>query len=292
MKQQDTEEKKTESWLRDERKKAREEERKNLKNMGFSARLQYFWDYYKIVPFLLAIVIFVIYIAITAIRGAMTETVLSVFLMDTDYYAEADQLEKDFTAYIGPLKKNQIVSMDASLIIEDDPMSRLNMASQVKIMAGHSSGQLDVIVMDKKALDWAMQQGALMPLDDVLTEEEKTAYQDSLYRAAAAVQENEADSTGSMEDSSEADVSAVDSSETDEAADSETAGSEGAAEEAGDSDAGEHIYAVNLGDTSALSSQYHIYPLLTDVYVGFDVATKKTDTAKRFLEFLTADQQG
>lgn len=286
MKQKSSEEKKTESWLRDERKKAREEERKNLKDMGFSARLQYFWDYYKAVPLLLAIVIFVIYIAITMIRGAMTETVLSVFLMDTDYYSETGQLEKDFSAYIGPLKKNQIVSMDASLIIEDDPMSRLNMASQVKIMAGHSSGQLDVIVMDKKALDWAMQQGALMPLDDVLTEEEKTVYQDSLFRAAETALETEADSMGSMEDSSAADVSAEDNSETDTVADSETGGSEGSAAEAGDPDAGEHIYAVSLGDMSALSSQYRIYPLLTDVYVGFDVSTKKTDTAKRFLEFL------
>ena len=58
-----------ELWKQDQIRE-RQEEWQKIKSLGFGARLQYFWDYYKIVLVIVIIAVFVIYLIVNMIQGS------------------------------------------------------------------------------------------------------------------------------------------------------------------------------------------------------------------------------
>ena len=70
-----------EEWKREkelrkqDRINARREEWEKVRSLGWAARLQYFWDYYKIVLVLAATALFLIYLGRTMYVGFNTDTI-------------------------------------------------------------------------------------------------------------------------------------------------------------------------------------------------------------------------
>ena len=77
-----------ELWKQD-RIRARHEEWRKIRSMGAGAKLQYFWDYYKIVLVIAASILLIAYLAVTIIHGSRTRTLLYACFLN------ADELEKE-----------------------------------------------------------------------------------------------------------------------------------------------------------------------------------------------------
>lgn len=80
---------------KEENKEKRKKELEKIASLHGRAKLQYLWDYYKIVIVIIIAAIAMIHLAATMIRGLMTDVVLSVDAISADYFGTSDQVDKD-----------------------------------------------------------------------------------------------------------------------------------------------------------------------------------------------------
>ena len=200
---------------KEEQREKRRQERQKIASLHGKKRLQYLWDYYKVWLVFLAIAIVAVNIAVTIVRGLMTKTLLQVSALSADYSATGDQMQKDFSSYIGGLKKHEELSFDLSIDLHPGAVTQAEQVADVKLQVQVSSGTLDVVLVPDYAFSYIQQRGMLMSLDDVLSPEEIETYGkagDLAYASTPdlqALSEQDASEAGTLDPEGESTVRAV-----------------------------------------------------------------------------------
>ena len=244
---------KKDDWLWEEKKQKWREEKKTFRSLSLSGKLQYFWDYYKFVLIILLVLIIAVHEGIGIVRRSNTKKLLAIALMNTYYgQEEAEFMRKRFEEELGA-GKWETVELDASVSIDPEiELSQSNMAAQVKLIGLNESRDLDVVIFPERVLDWMQNQGILMPMEEIIDEEEFKDLGLDLVRGYERFF-SEPDENGNIE--------VMEDKEN------------------------EHIYAVNYGTESFLTDS-GIYFGEGDIMVGFGISSERTDTGIRFLKFL------
>lgn len=168
----------------DENKKLREiirEELKKLSGMTWGQRLGYIWDYYK--PLLAALlgIVLAINLGVTIYHNMQEVDVIQVYMMDANALeVDTEAMAEEFGEYLGGIGKNDVITIDASLTSDRDGTSQYSMASQVKVMALGSTGEMDVIILPEDSYREYLEQGMIKSMDDILSEEQKEKWSNLL----------------------------------------------------------------------------------------------------------------
>lgn len=301
---------------KEENKEKRKKELEKIASLHGRAKLQYLWDYYKIVIVIIIAAIAVIHLATTMIRGLMTDVVLSVDAISADYFGTSDQVDKDFTAYIGGLKKNQEIRFDLSIDIEPDETSQLASAANIKLQTAVSAGTMDVVLVPDDVFLYLQKRGLLMDLGQVLSEDEVDGYLPAGDLAFAkdpditALSEQDTTEDRTMDPDVENSISMI-MAMNEAMNQTEGTESQGAFETAGDGSReplsvpedpkpepqivtepsdGLNIYGIRVDDSDVLS-RYGWYPDGQKVYFGIVGNSENTEMAHTFLNFLKGVDQ-
>ena len=285
---------------KEEQREKRRQERQKIASLHGKKRLQYLWDYYKAWLVFLAIAIVAVNIAVTIVRGLMTKTLLQVSALSADYNAASDQMQRDFSSYIGGLKKHEELSFDLSIDLHPGEVTQAEQVADVKLQVQVSSGTLDVVLVPDYAFSYIQQRGMLMSLDDVLSPDEIETYGkagDLAYASAPdlqALSEQDASEAGTLDPEGESTVRAVTAlsslqNQTEPGTEAAEAEAETVAETAAEIHSspfeGEQIYGIRVDDSGVLSD-YAWYPTDQKVYFGIVSNTRHEDMALTYLHYL------
>lgn len=152
--------------------------RSDWKRLQGKQKLQYIWDYYKLVLVVICIALY----AITAgLHGYLTkkETQLTVALVNVSVGDTlARQLTDDFLQGQGADVTREMVALRQGLVITDTLSAENNMyveSSRAKITAMIDAQQLDIVLMNEEAYHAFGQSGYLYDLTALL-QQDATAY--------------------------------------------------------------------------------------------------------------------
>ncbi len=301
----DEEKKQERQQEKEEQREKRRQERQKIASLHGKKKLQYLWDYYKVWLVFLAIAIVAVNIAVTIVKGLMTKTLLQVSALSADYNAASDQMQKDFSSYIGGLKKHEALSFDLSIDLHPGAVTQAEQVADVKLQVQVSSGTLDVVLVPDYAFSYIQQRGMLMSLNDVLSPEEMEAYRKSgdLAFASApdlqALSEQASSETGTLDPEGESTVRTItalsglqnqDGTGTEALTEAETeTGTEAPSGQATEihsiQSEGEQIYGIRVDDSGVLSD-YAWYPINQKVYFGIVSNARHEDMALTYLHYL------
>lgn len=153
--------------------------RRKTENLHGLEKLQYIWDYYKL-P--LATLCIFLYIIGYFLYGHFThrETVLYTALVNVSTSETlSEKLSTGFLSHIGESPSKTNFQLYTGLYLTDDetnPYHEYTYASRMKILASIDSEQLDVALMNKEAFDAFSQNGYLCNLEELLSEQDATLY--------------------------------------------------------------------------------------------------------------------
>lgn len=138
-------------------------------------RLGYFWMYYKIPVFLIAVAAIVI---ASFVHTNLTQktSCLDAVLFDVHSSAEENALEKDFEQYAGVNTKKYAATISTSLMLSDSSSSSYSMGSLAKLYTQVGTGKLDVCAMREKDFKKYEKTGIFLDLSKVLSKEELGKY--------------------------------------------------------------------------------------------------------------------
>ena len=200
---------------KEEQREKRRQERQKIASLHGKKKLQYLWDYYKVWLVFLAIAIVAVNIAVTIVKGLMTKTLLQVSALSADYSAAGDQMQEDFSSYIGGLKKHEELSFDLSIDLHPGAVTQAEQVADVKLQVQVSSGTLDAVLVPDYAFSYIQQRGMLMSLDDVLSPDEIETYGkagDLAYASAPdlqALSKQDASEAGTLDPEGESTVRTI-----------------------------------------------------------------------------------
>ena len=157
----------------------RSQDRETFKALHGRQKLQYVWDYYKLPLAVLCIFLYVIgYI----LDGPLThkETLLCTALVNVSAgEALTEQLNTGFLDFTGANRQKEQLELYTGLYLTDDensPYHEYTYASRMKILASINNKELDVVLMNKEAFDSFSQNGYLCNLEELLTAEDTSLY--------------------------------------------------------------------------------------------------------------------
>ena len=151
----------------------------SVKDVQGKAKIGYIWAYYKF-PIIIGCVF--LYIAVSMLHGFLTrkDTVLYTALVNVPDTIPAGELTTDFLDYLGADKsKNEVVLYEGLHLTDDEasPDYAYVYASNTKLTAVISAGQLDVVLMDREAFDLLSARGCLCDMEKLLLEEAPDLYE-------------------------------------------------------------------------------------------------------------------
>lgn len=273
---------------REEKREKRKKELAKISSLHGKERLQYLWDYYKVVLLVLIFIIIGISVVVSMVRGAMTDTIFQAGAISADYNSSADQIRPDFEAYIGGLKKHQDTSYDLSIVLQPGDMGQAAQVAEVKLQVALSAQTLDALLIPDDLFGYVQQKGVLLSLDDLLSGDEKTRYQEAGDLAWAKPADPSKAGQTSSEDRASGETDAEDDARTVLPDDAESEGTADASSGSGISSSqgdGDMIYGVRVDDSGVLA-KYAWYPANEKVYFAVADNAKHKEMAHTFLNFL------
>ena len=299
-----------ELWKQDQIRE-RQEEWQKIKSLGFGARLQYFWDYYKIVLVIVIIAVFVIYLIVNMIQGARTQTLLyACFLNSDELDPDTEGLRDAYIRERGELGKMQEITFDSSIYVDPyaSGTSQRDVATMIKITSFVGAGAVDVFLTPSHVTEFEQKNDLFMPLENVLTPEEIKTLGEAgcLYYADEPEPDTEdtgwetgtqeaGSAEGSVQEAGTQEAgTAAGSSEKSEARTAQTIPGGGMQSSDGeyalntDPEKGKHIYAVRVDQAGVLGR----FPIYADRQVWFSIIgnTSRTEEALGFLHFLLGEK--
>lgn len=157
----------------------RSQDRETFKALHGRQKLQYVWDYYKL-P--LAVLCIFLYVISYILYGHFThkETLLCTALVNVSAGETlTEQLNTGFLDFIEADRQKEQLELYTGLYLTDDensPYHEYTYASRMKILASINSKELDVVLMDKEAFDSFSQNGYLCNLEELLSAEGTSLY--------------------------------------------------------------------------------------------------------------------
>ncbi len=176
--------KKEKELRREDSRRERQEEWDKIRSLGWKARIQYFWDYYKFVLILIVALIFVISLVRTMITGALTDVLLNVAVLNPDTLSSDTVLmEEDFGNYLGGLGKREEIHFDSSIYIKENPLSQADTMGETKLTVFSAAGSMDAGLVPEEVFNYLQPKGVFKNLDDLLDDERKSAWAGELCYA-------------------------------------------------------------------------------------------------------------
>ena len=162
----------------------RAENREALSKMGLSAKLGYVFEYYRF-PLVLALIAAVALGSVLYYRLTRKEALLFVGFANIAVGDDLDRaLNEGFARAVGENPDKKEVSLYRGLYLSRDATQQNHeyaYASQLKVLAAMANRQLDAVLMNREAYDILSAGGYLLPLEDLLRQDE------SLYRRVAGL---------------------------------------------------------------------------------------------------------
>lgn len=158
-----------------------ESERKKLRELHGTQKLQYIWDYYKLPMALCGILLYIIAYTIYG-KATHKDIVLYTALVNVN---AGEDLTQDLSSRF--LEAEQInpsenkLHLYSGLYLTDDESNAYHeytYASRMKILAAIDAGQIDVVLMNQEAFDAFSQNGYLCDLEKLLSEENPELYEE------------------------------------------------------------------------------------------------------------------
>ena len=158
------------------------EQREKLNGQPFSAKLSYFWYYYKVHCFVAIAVIIMLVMGISDIIENSKPTALCGFFLNAGLTQDAGiSLADDFASYAGIDSDKTPLNLDTSLTVNYDTLDQLSIAIAQKIIATAQSEELDFIVGDSDVVDYYAADGFTTDLSEILPADLFDQLSDSLY---------------------------------------------------------------------------------------------------------------
>ena len=159
----------------------REQHKRVLEQEGFKGRLKYFAHYYKwhVIIALIVIVFFGTSIYDIATRK---DTALQVLMVNGFPNVESKEIMLDFEKNIEINTKKEETLMDASFYINTESPTLFDEQNSEKLFVMASAGVVDVVLADEDYFLSMAENGFLLDLSTILTEEQMEQYADrALY---------------------------------------------------------------------------------------------------------------
>ena len=134
----------------------RKEQNKKFKTLTFSEKLQYIWEYYRLVIASVIIVVLVIVSFINAYIRNNYDTVCDIAVCDgklTGYDTDDDLLTVGFTNYLGIDGKKERVHIDYSYTLAEKPFDQDPQISKEKIYVLSQTNNLDGYMAEYSDID-------------------------------------------------------------------------------------------------------------------------------------------
>ncbi len=149
------------------------------KDMSLEGKIKYFWEYYK---FHLIIAIIVLFFGGTLIHDIASSKDYSFYaIMFNSSQLSEENMGISFEKYAGLDTENHQCLIDTSSKISLQTYSQYDMANTQKLIALVQAKELDALVMDSAVFyNYALSE-LFIDLRTVLTEEELSRYKDYLY---------------------------------------------------------------------------------------------------------------
>ena len=155
------------------------QEQAPLRNLHGTKKIQYIWDYYKLLLVILGIFLYVI-IYILYRHLTYKDTILYTALVNV-YTSETltEQLETSFLEVSDIDTSKNKLHLYSGLYLTNDENNAYHeytYASRMKILASIDGELLDVVLMNKEAFDAFAQNGYLCDIDELISEENADFY--------------------------------------------------------------------------------------------------------------------
>lgn len=158
------------------------DELKKIKELPFKKKLEYIWDYYKLLMAGIALLILGIVVVVQLVEKSKIVTELSVACINNvDILGEMAVMQEDFAEYGGFTGEYQEVNFDGSYQMTLGQYDSMTTNSQSKLVAVIAAQNLDVLMMPKDIYEFYLGSSFYMDLKEVLTPEEYEQYEDLLY---------------------------------------------------------------------------------------------------------------
>lgn len=160
------------------------EKKTSIKELKGKARLEYIWDYYKLPIFaVIAGVALVIYLIVHYVT--YKDPVLEIYLVNSISSATEDTTDStaDFFEQEGLSAKDQAITVDTSILFTEDTSSTTNYYSNQTLTVKFAVGGGDILFAPDYVFDGYAGTGCMMPLTEILTDEELQKYSDILIYA-------------------------------------------------------------------------------------------------------------
>ena len=153
----------------------RAENREALARMTLLQRLEYIFEYYKF-PLVLILIAVVALSSVLYYRITYKDTLLYLAYANIAVGDTLDsELGEEFTRSIGADPGKAEVKVYRNLYLSSDPSAQdhqYSYASRLKLMAAMTNRQLDVLLMNQEAYDIMSSGGYLLPLDELLKQDD------------------------------------------------------------------------------------------------------------------------
>ena len=141
-----------------------------LRQMGFKAKLEYIWEYYKLLLAGIVVFFFIVGSILNAwVFNPNPQTALFIqWSSDFMPHEELDFFADLLTEHLVEDGVNETVIATMFFDNPDDPQMMMAMVTQR--MAMLAAGELDIFVQNAEQLATTAEQGMIMPIDDLLVE--------------------------------------------------------------------------------------------------------------------------
>ncbi len=145
-----------------------------LKDMSFKEKLSYIWFYYKwVILGALFLTVAGVILINNYSRAMHVNSILEVTLINSDAIAaDESTVFSDFLDTLEDTEGDEVITVDSSLVIDLAKQDYRSAASFQVLSAKLLSGDTDIIVCEKELFLMEQENGAFLPLDEVLSREE------------------------------------------------------------------------------------------------------------------------
>ena len=156
------------------------EQQKKLKGQSFKAKMEYFWEYYKIHTLVAVCAVIFLVMLINDVRSTKPYGFYATAINSAASGAQ-EILEKEFAEYSDLDTTNYDCYIDTTQTYNLQLIDEVTIATSQKIMANMAAAELDVMIADSDIFTHYANQETFLDLRTVLSEKELESLKDRLF---------------------------------------------------------------------------------------------------------------
>lgn len=153
-------------------KREEKDERQKWEKLDRKGKWQYFKDYYLLKVVLLLVVLAILGSVVYTMVKPRPEIILNVVVINqTMEEGQREAFLTDLSNFLKIDEKEQKIQLEDNYRLDMEKVDEMTMASQTKMMANASAGELDVVIADRQTFEHYMEQGMFVDLSQILPED-------------------------------------------------------------------------------------------------------------------------